>query len=163
MRRRPALAALATLALVTTPAMASLFGSLLAGSRPATQGAFHGALATCPDKPNCVSSRATASRHAIAPLALDGPATAAWKRLVATIRAMPGATIVTDERVKGGRYLHAEFASRVFGFVDDLECLLADGAKAIDIRSASRLGSHDFGANRARVESLRAAIDRPTR
>lgn len=163
MRRRPALAALAALALVTTPAMASLFGTLLAGSRPATLGAFNGTLASCPDKPNCVSSRATASRHAIAPLALDGPATEAWKHLVATIRAMPGATIVTDERVTGGRYLHAEFASRVFGFVDDLECLLADGAKAIDIRSASRLGSYDFGANRARVEALRAAIDRSTR
>ena len=110
-----------------------------------------------------MSSRATTSRHAIAPLAFDGPATEAWKQLVAAIRAMPGATIVTDERVTGGRYLHAEFASRVFGFVDDVECLLADGAKAIDLRSASRLGSYDFGANRARVEALRAAFDRGPR
>jgi uncharacterized protein (DUF1499 family) len=163
MTRRQALAALSALVLVPAPAMASLFGSLFAGSRPATLGAFNGTLASCPDKPNCVSSRATASRHAIAPLALDGPATEAWKHLVATIRAMPGATIVTDERVTGGRYLHAEFASRVLGFVDDLECLLADGAKAIEVRSASRLGSYDFGANRARVEALRAALDRTTR
>jgi len=163
MRRRSAFAALAALVLVPAPAMASLLGTLFAGSTPATLGAVHGALAPCPDKPNCVSSRATDSRHAIAPLAFDGPATETWARLVAAIRAMPGATVVSDERVKGGRYLHAEFASRVLGFVDDVECLLADGAKAIDLRSASRLGSYDFGANRARVEALRAAFDRGPR
>jgi uncharacterized protein (DUF1499 family) len=160
MRRRSALAALA---LFPAPAMASLLGTLFAGSRPATLGAANGALAPCPDKPNCVSSRATDSRHAIAPLAFDGPAPAAWARLVAAIRAMPGVTVVGDERVKGGRHLHAEFASRVFGFVDDLECLLADGAKTIDLRSASRLGTSDFGANRARVEALRAAFERTPR
>ena len=54
------------------------------------------------------------------------------------------------------RYLHAEFTTPVFRFVDDVEFLLA--ADAIHVRSASRLGWSDFGVNRRRVERLRRAF-----
>lgn len=134
--------------------MAALLGSLLAGTPPATLGVHDGALAPCPDRPNCVSSRATDARHAIAPLAFDGPADVAWRRLVTAIAATPGARVVRDD----GRYLHAEFASATLGFVDDVELVLDAPARVIHVRSAARLGRYDFGVNRARIEALRSSL-----
>ena len=52
-------------------------------------------------------------------------------------------------------YLHAICRTRL-GFVDDVECRLA--GDVIHVRSASRVGWFDFGANRARVEWLRRAF-----
>jgi uncharacterized protein (DUF1499 family) len=65
---------------------------------------------------------------------------------------MPGARIISDE----DGYLHAEFRSRVFRFVDDVELLMDEAGHKIDVRSASRLGYSDLGVNRRRVEQLRA-------
>ena len=58
--------------------------------------------------------------------------------------------VVADEN-----FLHVEFRSAVFGFVDDVEFLFDDGNKVIHVRSASRVGYYDFGVNRRRVEELR--------
>lgn len=135
--------------------MAALLGTLLAGSPPATLGVHGGALSACPDSPNCVSSRATDARHAIAPLAFSGDPAAAWRRLIAAIGATSGARIVVDD----GRYLHAEFTSTVLGFVDDVEFQLDAAVRVIHARSASRLGRYDFGVNRARVEALRSSVE----
>jgi uncharacterized protein (DUF1499 family) len=64
--------------------------------------------------------------------------------------------IVTDS----AGYLHAECESAVFGFVDDLELHLRPDEGVIAVRSASRLGYSDVGANRRRVERLRAMLTR---
>jgi uncharacterized protein (DUF1499 family) len=56
-------------------------------------------------------------------------------------------------------YLHAEMRTRWLKFTDDLELLLDEKASLIHVRSASRLGQRDFGANRQRVEWLRAQFD----
>ena len=66
----------------------------------------------------------------------------------------PGARIVTRKP----DYVHAEFQSRMIGFVDDLELQVDAAAQVIHVRSASRLGRRDFGVNRARIEALRAAF-----
>jgi uncharacterized protein (DUF1499 family) len=52
-------------------------------------------------------------------------------------------------------YIHAEFRSGVFSFVDDVEFLFDDGAKLIHFRSAARMGSYDFNVNRNRMEDIR--------
>lgn len=52
-------------------------------------------------------------------------------------------------------YLYAQFTSRVMRFVDDLECYYDKEKGLIQIRSASRIGYSDMGANRKRVEELR--------
>ena len=82
-------------------------------------------------------------------------ATVAWARLRSVIEARPDASLVADQ----GHYLHAEFRSRLMGFVDDLECLLDAERSVIHVRSAARLGHSDFGVNRARLEELREAFD----
>ncbi len=51
-------------------------------------------------------------------------------------------------------YLWVECRSKLLGFVDDLEVYLPEGEKVIHIRSASRLGYYDFGANKKRVVDI---------
>jgi uncharacterized protein (DUF1499 family) len=48
--------------------------------------------------------------------------------------------------------------TRLMRFVDDAEFYLDEKAGVIHVRSASRLGSSDFGVNRARIESIRAKL-----
>ncbi|TNF62146.1 MAG: DUF1499 domain-containing protein [Burkholderiales bacterium] len=52
-------------------------------------------------------------------------------------------------------YIHAEARTRWLGFVDDLEFWSDPDNRVIQVRSASRLGREDFGANRRRMEQLR--------
>jgi uncharacterized protein (DUF1499 family) len=52
-------------------------------------------------------------------------------------------------------YLHAEFTSALWRFVDDVEFSFDENAKRIHMRSASRLGKSDLGVNRKRVEAIR--------
>ena len=140
---------------LATPAMAALLGTLLAGSPPASLGVRDGRLAPCPAKPNCVSSQADDEGHRIGSLGFNGDPAAALQRLADVIAAQPGATLVT----RRGEYLHAEFASALMGFVDDFEAHVGPGAHVIELRSASRLGTSDFGVNRKRVESIRSAFE----
>jgi uncharacterized protein (DUF1499 family) len=123
--------------------------------RPAGLGARDGKLSPCPGTPNCVCSQDTPSpRHAIDPLTFDDGPDEAWERLKGILTAWPRTRIVTD----GDSYLHAECASQVFRFVDDVECVLDRNAKVIHIRSASRAGRSDLGINRRRVEAIRQAF-----
>jgi len=127
------------------------FAILLGGctSRATVDGSEPTALPPCPDRPNCVNSEMTGS-SSIAPLGFTGPPDKAWHTLQSTIEAAGG----TVEQA-GPRYLHATFRSRIFQFVDDLECLLDSDKQLIHIRSAARTGYYDFGVNRKRVEQLR--------
>jgi uncharacterized protein (DUF1499 family) len=130
---------------------------LLSGRRPSNLGAKNGRLAPCPSSPNCVSSqadRAGDAGHYVAPLAFKGDPRMAWDTLRALVAGSERAAIVAESE----GYLRAEFASKLMGFVDDLECLLDARARVIHVRSASRLGRSDFGVNRARIETLRADL-----
>lgn len=106
-------------------------------------------LAPPPRSPNCVSSRAEPSdaEHHILPL--SGTTLA---RVRTVIEAMPRVRIVeaTDD------YLHAVFTSALFRFKDDVE-FEQDGPD-VHVRSASRVGHSDLGANRKRVEAIRRAL-----
>ena len=126
-----------------------------AGSRPPQSGTGAGGLAPCPATPNCVSSLSTDARHAVAPLRYAGTADAALQRLIEVIRGMKRSRITTVQK----RYLHAEFTSLIFRFVDDVEFLLDEDTKMIHVRSASRIGTSDLGVNRRRVEAIRSRFD----
>ncbi len=75
-------------------------------------------------------------------------------KLVALVKAMPRTTIVDST----DNYLYAEFASKLMGFVDDVEFYLDPAESVIQVRSASRLGESDLGVNRKRLEEIRAAL-----
>lgn len=122
--------------------------------KPTTLGVHEGKLATCPATPNCVCSQEADSSHAVDPIRFDGDPAEAWQRLLQILQGWPRTQVITSNE----RYLHAECTSRIFRFVDDLECLLDEQTKCIHVRSASRTGRSDLGVNRRRVEALRHAM-----
>ena len=127
------------------------------GARPATLGVRDGRLAPCPSSPNCVSSRAEDDVHRVAPFTFTGTAGAAIGRLAGIVRSLPRASVVAASET----YLHAEFRSAVFRFVDDAEFYADESAGVIQVRSASRVGSSDLGVNRKRIEGIRARWGEP--
>ena len=118
----------------------------------AAAGLVDGRLTPCPGKPNCVCSEYPQhTDHAIEPIAMQGAsATAMLQPLKDIIEAQGGVIVAT-----GDGYIAATFTSRLFGFVDDLEIRLDPEARLIHLRSASRVGTSDFGANSKRVEAIR--------
>ena len=121
-----------------------------------TMGTTGEPLKPCPDRPNCVSSESGETSARVDPLHFAGSPEAAWKRLKEAVRALGG----TVEEERDG-YLRATFTSRVFRFVDDLECRLVAAAGVIHVRSAARVGYWDLGVNRRRVEALREKFEHP--
>ncbi len=121
------------------------------GRRPSTPGVQAGRLHACPGTPNCVSSQDADDRHHVEPLFYAGRREDAHDRLVSLVKSMKRSRIVDDT----GEYIHAEFTSLIFRFVDDAEFLFDKTKNCIHIRSASRLGRSDFGVNRSRVEEIR--------
>ena len=124
--------------------------------KPESLGVVDGRLAECPSSPNCVSTQTALERHGMAPIPFSGSAEEAMQRVRKVIAGMPRARIVTAE----GDYLHVEFRSAVFRFVDDVEFLVDPDEKVIHFRSASRVGYSDLGVNRRRMEQIRAAFEK---
>ena len=122
--------------------------------RTAAGGPAGGALADCPDRPNCVASGAASPDRRVDPLVFEGEPAEAVATARRTIESMPRSRVT---RVEDG-YLHAEFRSALFGFVDDLELLWRPGEGHFEVRSASRVGHSDLGVNRRRVERLRRRL-----
>ncbi len=123
------------------------------GKRPSHLGVKQGKLAPASNKPNNVSSQADPSHAAfIQALQLKGDPAKQWQQLQTKVAAMEGVSIITT----APNYFHAEFKTKLMGYVDDVEFLL-DG-KQVHVRSASRLGYSDWGVNRKRIEAVRALI-----
>lgn len=136
---------------------ACVLAASCAGSRPKSLGVHESLLGECPTSPNCVSSETSDAAHAIPAFTLEADSTQGWRAVREAVVAMPRTTIVTETAT----YLHAECASSIFGFVDDLELLLRGGPgqhSVIAVRSASRVGYSDMGVNRKRVELLRQEL-----
>ncbi|WP_137170099.1 DUF1499 domain-containing protein [Marinomonas sp. FW-1] len=123
-------------------------------------GVTNGKLADCPNSPNCVSSQTqTNDKHFIEPIVVKGSSVDAHDKVLAVLESSKRAKVVVND----ADYIHAEFTSLVFRFVDDVEFLFSqerNGEVTIDIRSASRVGHSDFGVNRKRMEAIRRKINR---
>ncbi len=135
------------------------FAVLSASSRrPKTLGARDGRLAPCPDSPNCVSTQADREHQRMDSIPLASDAADSMGTLQRVVSAMPRTQIVTAE----DNYLHVEFTSALFRFVDDVEFFVDREQGAIHFRSASRAGRSDFGVNRKRMQAIIAAFQRET-
>ena len=119
----------------------------------------HNPLPTCPDSPNCVSTKSTDPDRAMSPLSYIETREKSRERLILVLRGMKGCTIVTAKPA----YVHAEFRSDLFGFVDDVKFVFDDDARLIHFRSASRTGYYDFGVNRNRMKEISQRYMNPTR
>ena len=111
-------------------------------------------LTPCPSSPNCVTSVPghACRNRTLPPLRFTGDPENALEALKRSVQAMEGAAFVSRD----GPHLRFTFTSKLFGFVDDVEFLLAPEESVIHFRSASRLGYWDLGTNRARMESVTA-------
>jgi uncharacterized protein (DUF1499 family) len=123
--------------------------------RPPHLGVTDGRLAACPSSPNCVCSQATDKDHQVGSLELADSTAAVIARLKTVVESFSRAKIVEETDT----YLCAEFTSGLFRFTDDVEFLVDDSAGVIHVRSASRTGHSDLGANRTRVDAIRNLFD----
>ena len=110
-------------------------------------------LQPCPSSPNCVCSDATDS-HGIEPIVIAGNARMLWQRLQDYLAQQQGFTIKQVD----DKYLRVEAKTRLLRFVDDVEFELRVEQGVIAVRSASRVGYSDLGANRRRVEKIRKEL-----
>jgi uncharacterized protein (DUF1499 family) len=131
---------------------------MFAGKRPQYLGVNDGRLPRCKRTPNCVSSQADPAdaEHHLSPIRFQGTSNEAMAAVRKAVESMERATVLRQDP----NYLYAEFRSKLLGFVDDVEFTHDESAGVIHVRSASRLGRRDFGVNRARVEALRARIEK---
>lgn len=137
---------------------------LLRGTPPQDLGVKDGRLKPPAPTPNSVSSQTQlypghpqAQYAVIAPLDYQGDAQASMAKLVRVVQAQPDTVIVshTDD------YLYAQSSTRLLRFTDDVEFWLDARQRTIQVRSASRMGRHDLGVNRQRIETIRVQFNAP--
>ena len=115
------------------------------GSLPSSIGNF----APCPKSPNCVSTKSSDQEHWIKAIYYKMQKEKAKEILLDIVKKMPG----TYVKVNQYNFLHIEFTSSLFGFVDDVEFYFEEEG-VINFKSASRLGYSDLGVNRKRMENI---------
>jgi uncharacterized protein (DUF1499 family) len=124
------------------------------GTKP-DLGVNNGELMPCPKTPNCVNSQAADEGHYIKPLHFSGTRQEAKERLLQILKSEKRTKILAAHE----HYIRVEFTSSFFRFVDDVEFYFPKeqaGEKLLHIRSASRVGYSDLGANRKRIEKIRS-------
>jgi uncharacterized protein (DUF1499 family) len=119
----------------------------------AAPGLEAGRLRACPSSPNCVASESASGEALVAALPYRSDRAATERALASALATLPRTAIQRRQ----GDYWHVTSTTALFRFIDDVEFRFDDGAGLVQLRSASRVGYSDFGANRKRVEAIRAA------
>lgn len=143
---------------MTTRKLALFLATALGGSAAVAQDDPMTPFAPCPDSPNCVNSQTESGEEdwAIDPIKPASPDAldATWAALMDVLEGRERVEIKTQ----GPDYIWAIESTALFSFTDDLEFQKDSEAGVIHIRSASRVGYYDFGANRKRLEAIREAL-----
>jgi uncharacterized protein (DUF1499 family) len=113
-------------------------------------GIVDGKLHPCPKSPNCVSTQATDEKQKMEPINYSGDLEDAKAKIIDIINSLKRSKIITNEE----NYIHIEFRTATFRFVDDVEFLFDDKEKVIHFRSRARMGYSDMGVNRKRMEKI---------
>lgn len=108
-------------------------------------------LSGCENLHNCTASTATNNRNKIEPFTYNVPADEAIDSFSRVIQSQSDTQIISQSET----YLHATYKTKLLGYTDDLELLLDETTGTLHVRSASRIGKSDLGANRKRIEALR--------
>jgi len=130
-----------------------LVGISIASRKQPELGLVDGHLRPCPATPNCVCSEHPGKDAYIEPLDYTGSTEAAWVRLERVIAETGGLVIA-----EAPGYLRAVYETQLLRFIDDVEFRQDKNNSMIHVRSASRMGHSDLGANRKRVEKIRAVF-----
>ena len=148
------------LLVVALAAIAVGQAGMLKGRAPTNLGVHDGRLLPPSTTPNSVSSQAvlyadhTMRAYAsIEPYRLKGTGPATIAKIKGIAEEMGGEVVKSEPG-----YLYVQFTTPVMKFVDDAEFWFNPAAGVIEVRSASRLGSKDFGVNRDRIEAIRRRL-----
>ena len=100
-----------------------------------------------------------ASYPDLGPIEFAGSPADSYAQALATARAMPDWEVALEDPDAGT--IQAVATSRVFRFVDDIVIRVrpSPGGSRIDLRSKSRVGRGDLGANAARVRAFQEAFE----
>jgi len=112
-------------------------------------------LSPCTGKPNCVSTQSTDPAKRMPALGFEGEMGPVRAAILDVLTEAPRARVVEAE----GDYIHAEFTTFLFRFVDDVEFSIDAGSTRVDFRSASRVGHSDLGTNRRRMKKLSRRLE----
>jgi uncharacterized protein (DUF1499 family) len=104
-------------------------------------------------KPNWVSSVTKDKAHFLDPMPFLGDKKSSWDKLLKVVKSMSGTKIEIDD----GTYMHVTFTTFIMRFVDDVEFIADEASRQIHFKSASRVGHSDLGANKKRMDQVRAA------
>jgi uncharacterized protein (DUF1499 family) len=104
----------------------------------------------CPKSPNCVSTQSIDDKHKMEPLSYNVIIDEAKTKIKEIIGTFKRTKLITEEN----NYLHFEFRTATFKFVDDVEFYFDDSAKLIHFRSAAQKGWSDLGVNRKRMKKI---------
>jgi len=129
---------------------------LFSGSPDPNLGVHNGRLAPCPNSPNCISSQSDDESHFVEPIPCEGSIEQINAKLVGVLNSMKRVRLIANDP----SYVRSAFTSPIFRFVDDVEFYINADEHVIHVRSASRLGYSDLGANRKRVERIRREFAR---
>jgi len=110
-------------------------------------GKFH----PCPKSPNCVSTQSTDEKHRMEAIQYSSTVDEAKGKIKNIITSFKRNKLITETE----NYLHFEFRTATFKFVDDVEFYLDDKEKLIHFRSAARMGWSDMGVNRKRMRKIK--------
>lgn len=120
-------------------------------------GVENGKLKQCPHTPNCVNSQSQDKKHFIEPILITATPLEAQNYIIRSLHELKVSKVIVVEE----NYIRAEFVSKIFRFVDDVEFYFPDSERKellIHLRSASRVGYSDLGVNRKRIENIRSRI-----
>jgi uncharacterized protein (DUF1499 family) len=118
------------------------------GKIPGDLGVKDGKLKQPPTSPNCVNSMYEEDPHFIEPL----------KGAINVVNVIVESLGNVEVIEITSNYLYVTFKSKFWGFVDDVEFYSKDESQIIHVRSASRIGHSDLGANRKRIEYIRGKL-----
>lgn len=125
------------------------FGLFSCAGQPPKSGLVDGHLRPCPNSPNCLNSETPGPAH-IPPLPYGSPVAQAWQNLRQTVEETGGMIVDSSPG-----YLRAVYTSQLMRYEDDVEFRLNEPESRFEMRSASRTGYWDLGANRRRLEQIR--------
>jgi len=118
-------------------------------------GVYQGQLAPCPPSDNCVTSDRRDAAHYLPAWKTNQTTEQVKLKLMTILQQQPNIQVISHSEV----YIHGQYRSDWFGFIDDLEFLIEENA--VQIRSASQLGYSDFGANKKHLLIIKKAFEQP--
>ncbi len=113
-------------------------------------GVKDGKFQPCPKSPNCVSTQSEDEKHRMEPLSYNTSIEEAKTKIKDIIGSFKRTKLITEN----DNYLHFEFRTATFKFVDDVEFYFDDSSKLIHFRSAAQKGYSDMGVNKKRMKKV---------